>query len=53
MRFINKYAVRGSEEPIAGTETDSLTPSSEERGKGITFCHHVQLLRKSFCIKWW
>ncbi|KAM6323427.1 androglobin [Aegotheles albertisi] len=31
MRFINKYAVRGSEEPIAGTETAGLTPSSEER----------------------
>ncbi|NXO47094.1 ADGB protein, partial [Aramus guarauna] len=34
MRFINKYAVRDSEEPIAGTETASLTPSSGERGKG-------------------
>ncbi|XP_075353482.1 androglobin [Mycteria americana] len=33
MRFINKYAVRDSEEPIAGTETASLPPSSEERGK--------------------
>ncbi|XP_059691562.1 androglobin [Gavia stellata] len=33
MRFINKYAVRNSEEPIAGTETTSLTPSSRERGK--------------------
>ncbi|NXW18540.1 ADGB protein, partial [Circaetus pectoralis] len=33
MRFINKYAVRDSEEPIAGTETASLTPSSGERGK--------------------
>ncbi|NXY41508.1 ADGB protein, partial [Ceuthmochares aereus] len=33
MRFINKYAVRVSEEPIAGTETTSLTLSSEERGK--------------------
>ncbi|KAM9656103.1 androglobin [Morphnus guianensis] len=31
MRFINKYAVRDSEEPIAGTETASLTPSSGER----------------------
>ncbi|XP_010172198.1 androglobin, partial [Antrostomus carolinensis] len=29
MRFINKYAVRDSEEPIA--ETDSLIPSSGER----------------------
>nr|XP_009930417.1 PREDICTED: androglobin [Opisthocomus hoazin] len=36
MRFINKYAVRGSEEPIAGTETDSLTPSSEERDSHTT-----------------
>ncbi|XP_049656519.1 androglobin [Accipiter gentilis] len=34
MRFINKYAVRDSEEPIAGTKTASLTPSSGERGKG-------------------
>ncbi|XP_010282666.1 PREDICTED: androglobin-like, partial [Phaethon lepturus] len=33
MRFINKYAVRDSEEPIAGAETDSLTPGSGERGK--------------------
>ncbi|NXH78030.1 ADGB protein, partial [Hydrobates tethys] len=33
MRFINKYAVRDSEEPIAGTETVGLTPSSGERGK--------------------
>ncbi|NXE22524.1 ADGB protein, partial [Ardeotis kori] len=33
MRFINKYAARDSEEPIAGTETASLTPSSGERGK--------------------
>ncbi|NWH71812.1 ADGB protein, partial [Piaya cayana] len=33
MRFINKYAVRASEEPRVGTETASLTPSSEERGK--------------------
>ncbi|NXN57414.1 ADGB protein, partial [Rynchops niger] len=33
MRFINKYAVRDSEEPIAGTETGSLTSSSGERGK--------------------
>ncbi|XP_069643051.1 androglobin [Haliaeetus albicilla] len=31
MRFINKYAVRDSEEPIAGTETASLKPSSGER----------------------
>ncbi|KAM6086608.1 androglobin isoform 2-T2 [Theristicus caerulescens] len=30
MRFINKYAVRDSEEPIAGAETASLTPSSGE-----------------------
>ncbi|KAM3675806.1 LOW QUALITY PROTEIN: androglobin [Ammospiza maritima maritima] len=30
MRFINKYAVRDSEEPIAEAETDTLTPSSEE-----------------------
>lgn len=58
MRFINKYAVRDSEEPIAGTETASVTPSSGERGKGITLSsmssvHHVQLLRKDFCIKYW
>ncbi|XP_010130639.1 PREDICTED: androglobin, partial [Buceros rhinoceros silvestris] len=33
MRFINKYAARDSEEPIAGTETDNLTPSSAEGGK--------------------
>ncbi|NWQ88701.1 ADGB protein, partial [Burhinus bistriatus] len=33
MRFINKCAVRDSEEPIAGTETASLTPSLGERGK--------------------
>lgn len=58
MRFINKYAVRDSEEPIAGTKTASVTPSSGERGKGITFCqachllYHVQLLRKDFCIKY-
>ncbi|KAM6138186.1 LOW QUALITY PROTEIN: androglobin [Phoenicopterus ruber ruber] len=31
MRFINKHAVRDSEEPIAETETASLTPSSGER----------------------
>ncbi|XP_009693550.1 PREDICTED: androglobin [Cariama cristata] len=31
IRFINKYAVKGSEEPIAGTETASLAPSSGER----------------------
>ncbi|PKU38548.1 androglobin [Limosa lapponica baueri] len=30
MRFINKYAVRDSEEPIAGSETASLTSSSVE-----------------------
>ncbi|NXE75474.1 ADGB protein, partial [Cochlearius cochlearius] len=33
MRFINKYVLRDPEEPIAGTETASLTPSSGERGK--------------------
>ncbi|XP_009944563.1 PREDICTED: androglobin, partial [Leptosomus discolor] len=33
MRFINKYAVRDSEEPRAGTESASLTHSSGERGK--------------------
>ncbi|XP_067150851.1 androglobin [Apteryx mantelli] len=33
MQFINKYTVRGSEEPIAETEIRSLTPSPEERGK--------------------
>ncbi|NXD87185.1 ADGB protein, partial [Halcyon senegalensis] len=33
MRFINKYAVKDSEEPVSGTETDSLTPNSGERGK--------------------
>lgn len=38
MRFINKYAARDSEEPIAGTETENLTPNSVERGKGIVFC---------------
>lgn len=38
MRFINKYAVRDLEEPTAGTDTASLTPCSEEIGKGITFC---------------
>uniref|UniRef100_A0A8C0UYA7 Androglobin n=2 Tax=Cyanistes caeruleus TaxID=156563 RepID=A0A8C0UYA7_CYACU len=32
VRFINKYAVRDSEEPIAGVETADLTPSSEETG---------------------
>ncbi|NWU70559.1 ADGB protein, partial [Pterocles burchelli] len=31
MRFINKYAVRDSEEPVAETETNSLTPSSGKR----------------------
>nr|XP_009667062.1 PREDICTED: androglobin [Struthio camelus australis] len=31
MQFINKYAVRGSEEPIAETEITSLTPSPGER----------------------
>ncbi|KAK2531414.1 Adgb [Columba guinea] len=30
MRFINKHAVRDSEEPTAGTDTASLTPCSEE-----------------------
>lgn len=38
MRFINKYAARDSEEPIAGTETDNLTSSSAEGGRGMTFC---------------
>ncbi|XP_074393682.1 androglobin isoform X3 [Zonotrichia albicollis] len=33
MRFINKYAVRDSEEPLAEAETDALTPSSEGEGK--------------------
>ncbi|XP_064269715.1 androglobin isoform X2 [Passer domesticus] len=33
VRFINKYAVRDSEEPIGGAETDDLTPSSGEEGK--------------------
>ncbi|NXJ59505.1 ADGB protein, partial [Rostratula benghalensis] len=33
MRFINKYAVRDSEESVAGTETGSLTSSSVEGGK--------------------
>ncbi|NWY49386.1 ADGB protein, partial [Chionis minor] len=33
MRFINKCAMRDSEEPVAGTETASLTPSSGDRGK--------------------
>ncbi|NWX47506.1 ADGB protein, partial [Steatornis caripensis] len=33
VRFINKYAVRDSEEPIAGTEAANLTPSLGERGK--------------------
>ncbi|XP_068040990.1 androglobin [Anomalospiza imberbis] len=33
VRFINKYAVRDSEEPIAGAETANLTPSSGEAGK--------------------
>ncbi|XP_041325987.1 androglobin [Pyrgilauda ruficollis] len=33
VRFINKYAVRDSEEPIAGAETADLTPSSGEEGK--------------------
>ncbi|XP_069706973.1 androglobin [Phaenicophaeus curvirostris] len=36
MRFINKYAVRASEEPIAGTEMASLTPSSKERDSPTT-----------------
>ncbi|XP_009323871.1 PREDICTED: androglobin [Pygoscelis adeliae] len=36
MQFINKYAVRDSEEPIAGTETASLTPSSGERDSFTT-----------------
>ncbi|NXL41655.1 ADGB protein, partial [Podilymbus podiceps] len=31
MRFINKYAVRDSEEPVAETETASLTPGSGEK----------------------
>lgn len=58
MRFINKYAVRDSEEPIAGTKTASLTPSSGERGKGITFCQacHLFIMFSSledFCIKYW
>ncbi|NXX11013.1 ADGB protein, partial [Podargus strigoides] len=33
MQFINKYAVRDFKEPVAQTETDSLTPSSGETGK--------------------
>ncbi|XP_037989711.1 androglobin [Motacilla alba alba] len=33
VRFINKYAVRDSEEPIAEAETADLTPSSGEAGK--------------------
>ncbi|NXP06010.1 ADGB protein, partial [Thinocorus orbignyianus] len=33
MRFINKYAVQDSEEPIAGTETASLASVSVEGGK--------------------
>ncbi|XP_062344986.1 androglobin [Cinclus cinclus] len=33
VRFINKYSVRDSEEPIAGAETADLTPSSGETGK--------------------
>ncbi|XP_071436997.1 androglobin [Pithys albifrons albifrons] len=33
LRFINKCAVRDSEEPIAGIETADLTPSSGGRGK--------------------
>ncbi|XP_048153581.1 androglobin [Corvus hawaiiensis] len=33
VRFINKYAVRDSEEPIAGAETANLTPSSGETGE--------------------
>lgn len=37
MRFINKYAVRDSEEPIAEAETDDFTPSSEEEGKSTAF----------------
>ncbi|NXI68222.1 ADGB protein, partial [Anseranas semipalmata] len=32
IRFINKHAVRDSEEPIAGTDIASLTPRSGERG---------------------
>ncbi|KAM6434036.1 androglobin [Rhynochetos jubatus] len=31
MRFVNKYAVRDSEEPMAGPESTSLTASSGER----------------------
>ncbi|KAL2306306.1 hypothetical protein Nmel_004222, partial [Mimus melanotis] len=33
VRFINKYAVRDSEEPIAAAETANLTPISGETGK--------------------
>ncbi|NXE49186.1 ADGB protein, partial [Casuarius casuarius] len=33
MQFINKYAVRGSEEPIVETEIRSLTHSPGEKGK--------------------
>ncbi|XP_032911403.1 androglobin isoform X2 [Catharus ustulatus] len=33
VRFINKYAVRDSEKPIAGAETADLTPSSGETEK--------------------
>ncbi|XP_063246408.1 androglobin isoform X2 [Prinia subflava] len=33
MRFINKYAVRDSEEPLAGAKTADLTPSSGQTGK--------------------
>ncbi|NWX97622.1 ADGB protein, partial [Nothoprocta ornata] len=33
MQFINKYAVKSSEEPVAETEIKSLSPSPGERGK--------------------
>ncbi|NXI56282.1 ADGB protein, partial [Chloroceryle aenea] len=36
MRFINKYAVKDSEDPLTGTETDSLTPTSGERDSFTT-----------------
>lgn len=43
MKFINKHAARNLEESVAETDVASLTPRSEEKGKGITFCKACHL----------
>uniref|UniRef100_A0A8B9EQN5 Androglobin n=1 Tax=Anser cygnoides TaxID=8845 RepID=A0A8B9EQN5_ANSCY len=48
MKFINKHAARDSEESVAEADVASLTPRSEERGKGITFCQAYKYICFSF-----